>query len=298
MTAAGFLIVDKPVGVTSFAMVSLVRRLSGVRRVGHAGTLDPLASGVLPVAVGAATRFIEYMDDNLKTYVAIVRLGSSTTTYDAEGEITGSGDASGVGTANIEAELAHLVGDIEQVPPLYSAIKLRGKPLYRYAREGAPVEPAARRVSIERIELLGYRAADVEIEVTCGKGTYIRSIAHDLGERLGCGGHLAALRRTASGGFTLEDAQTPDELIDAESARLLTELLLAPDRALERRPAALVGADSARALRAGRDVSFESHSLPPICRAYTDDGDFVGVLRHRPDGGWHPEKVILGADRA
>ncbi|MHB8375911.1 MAG: tRNA pseudouridine(55) synthase TruB [Dehalococcoidia bacterium] len=289
---AGFLIVDKPPGVTSFSIVSLVRRLTGVRRVGHAGTLDPLASGVLPVAVGQAARLIEYLDDDWKAYTAVVRFGASTTTYDAEGETTATGDASDVTTAGVRAALAAFVGDIEQVPPAYSAIKLAGKPLYRYAREGADVTPAPRRVHIERIELLRFGDGEATITVLCGKGTYIRSLAHDLGARLGCGAHLAALRRTRSGGFTLEDVHAPDELIAAAAEDALDGLLLAPDRAVERRPAAIFGPANARAIAAGRDIALGAGAAAAICRAYTSDGAFVGVLGHRHDGLWHPEKVL------
>jgi tRNA pseudouridine55 synthase len=290
----GFLILDKPSGVTSFSMVSLVRRATGVRRVGHAGTLDPLASGVLPVAVGQAARFIEYLDDATKTYVARVRFGVETDTYDAEGEVVATSDASDVTRAAVEAELAAFAGEIEQVPPKYSALKVAGKPLYRYAREGTDVEVASRRVWIESISVVGFdeRESTAEIEVVCGKGTYIRSIAHDLGRRLGCGAHLAALRRTSSGGFGIADANSPEEIAEYAAAGRLDELMLAPDRAVERRPAAIFEAPHASDVRAGRDVAIASASGAELCRAYGADGDFLAVLRRRAEGVWHPEKVL------
>jgi tRNA pseudouridine55 synthase len=291
----GFLIIDKPSGVTSFSMVALVRRLTGVRRVGHAGTLDPMASGVLPVAVGQAARFIEYMDDELKTYLARVRFGAATDTYDAEGTVTATGDASSVDAAAVEAELAAFEGHIEQTPPVYSALKVAGKPLYRYAREGAEVAVASRTVYVERAALLSCDAGEAEIEVRCGKGTYIRSIAHDLGQRLGCGAHLSALRRAATGGFTLADARRPDELsVLAEAGRLL-EALLAPDRAVERRPAAIFGGDHSVDVTCGRDVAFEAAAGPDLCRAYSVEGGFLGVLRRGEGWLWHPEKVVPAA---
>ncbi|HEY7801964.1 MAG TPA: tRNA pseudouridine(55) synthase TruB [Dehalococcoidia bacterium] len=290
----GFLVVDKPSGVTSFSMVALVRRLTGVRRVGHAGTLDPLASGVLPVAVGAATRLIEYMDDEYKTYLATVRFGASTTTYDAEGDVTATADASTLAAADVEASLAQFVGDVEQVPPLYSAIKLAGKPLYTYAREGADITPTARRVHIERIALLAFGDETAQMEVVCGKGTYIRSLAHDLGVVLGTRAHLAALRRTRSGGFGLADAHTPDAIAAAATADTLDELLLAVDRAVERRPAAIFDAPAARAISEGRDIELGGPTTAELCRAYTIDGSFVGMLGRRPSGVWHPKKVISG----
>ncbi len=292
---AGFLIIDKPSGVTSFAMVSLVRRLTGVRRVGHAGTLDPLASGVLPMAIGPATRLIEYLDDTPKVYLARVRFGVSTDTYDAEGAITSERDASSVTREAVERLLPSFTGDIVQRPPRYSALKVAGKPLYRYAREGADVEAAPRRVRVERIAVRSFGGGEAEIEVTCGKGTYIRSLAHDLGEKLSCGAHLTALRRTASGGFTDADVHTPDDLRAAADAGVLTELLLAPDRAVERRPAAILDAQHAADVRAGRDIVARPRREADRCRAYGADGVFLGVLAHAGEGRWHPEKMLVRA---
>ena len=291
----GFLIVDKPAGVTSFSIVALVRRLTGVRRVGHAGTLDPLASGVLPVAIGHATRLIEYLDDELKTYIASVRFGIETDTYDAEGEVTATADASGLGRTAIEQALPGFVGEIEQRPPVFSALKVAGKPLYRYAREGIAIEVAPRVVHIERVVLRSWDAGVAEIEVRCGKGTYIRSIAHDLGQRLGCGGHLAALRRTSTGGFGIEQAVPPSEIEAAARANSLADLLLAPDRAVERRPAAIFEAAHTLDVLAGRDITIDGASGAEICRGYSVAGDFLGVLRHRGDGRWHPAKVARTA---
>lgn len=290
----GFVVIDKPSGVTSFSMVSLVRRLTGVKRVGHAGTLDPLASGVLPVAIGQAARFIEYMDDAPKRYEADVLFGVSTDTYDSEGQVTAERDATGITRDALEQALRALIGEIQQVPPVYSAIKVAGKPLYRYAREGnaAEVALAPRRVRIESIGVLAFGAGVATLDVTCGKGTYIRSLAHDLGERLGCGAHLTALRRTSSGGFTLRDARTPDALRELATSDRLDEALLAPDRAVERRPAAILGEESIAAIRQGRDIAFDAWEAAPIVRAYSLDGDFAGVLAPIGGGVWHPAKVL------
>ncbi|MDP9238361.1 MAG: tRNA pseudouridine(55) synthase TruB [Chloroflexota bacterium] len=292
---SGFIIVNKPAGVTSFSMVSLVRRLTGVRRVGHAGTLDPLASGVLPVAVGHATRLIEYLDDVAKTYVARVRFGIATDTYDAEGKPTSVIDASHLTREAVESELSGFVGDIEQMPPLYSALKIAGKPLYRYAREGADVAIAWRVVRVERIELGSFADGVAEIEVRCGKGTYIRSLAHDLGVRLGCGGHLDGLVRTSTGGFGIEAAHTPDELIAAAAGGRLKDFMLAPDRAVERRPAVILEHEHSVDVRTGREVRFESRGGDDVCRAYSVEGAFLGVLKHRSGAVWRPEKVWPGA---
>ncbi len=287
----GFLILNKPTGVTSFSMVALVRRLIGVRRVGHAGTLDPLASGVLPVAVGQATRLIEYLDDERKTYVARVAFGAATDSYDAEGAVTATGDASAVTAHALAAALPAFIGEIAQVPPAYSAIKLAGKPAYRYAREGAPVELAARSVQIESIALMNFDAGVAEFVVRCGKGTYIRSLAHDLGSALGCPAHLAALVRTATGGFTLEQAHTPAALREAADTGVLGELMLAPDRAVERRPALIFGPAHALDVTQGRDVPSTTDNAH-IARAYTVDGAFLGVLEAAVDGRWHPAKML------
>jgi tRNA pseudouridine55 synthase len=295
----GFFIVDKPAGVTSFSVVALVRRLTGIRRVGHAGTLDPLASGVLPVAVGHATRLIEYTDGEPKAYLARVRFGVETDTEDAEGTVTAESDATGLSAGAIAAALPPFVGLIEQVPPRYSALKLAGKPLYRYAREGADVEPAARRVRVDRIELVSFDNVVAEIAVVCGKGTYIRSIARDLGRAVGTGAHLAGLVRTRSAGFTLADANAPDELRTAAEAGRLGDLLLAPDRAVERRPAAILGGDRERAVRWGRDVRIEAAPTPAggeHCRAYDLHGRFLGMLEHRSGTLWHPAKVVETRD--
>ncbi|MEX2247704.1 MAG: tRNA pseudouridine(55) synthase TruB [Dehalococcoidia bacterium] len=288
----GFFIVDKPSGVTSFAMVGLLRRLTGVRRVGHAGTLDPLASGVLPVAVGHATRLIEYTDDHPKTYVARVRFGAATDTYDADGEVVATGDASKLRAEDIAAALPAFEGDIQQTPPRYSAIKLEGKPLYRYAREGVEIAPTSRTVHVERIELRAFAAETAEIAVRCRKGTYVRSIAHDLGERLGCGAHLAGLVRSGSGGFSIEDAHAPEALRAAAGDGRLIELMLAADRAVERLPAGIFDPAHTRDVLAGRDVHGKGRPPGIVARAYSTEGAFLGMLRSRGAGFWHPEKVL------
>ncbi|TAK56393.1 MAG: tRNA pseudouridine(55) synthase TruB [Dehalococcoidia bacterium] len=292
VTGSGFIIINKPSGATSFSMVSLVRRLTRLRRVGHAGTLDPLASGVLPVAFGHATRLIEYLDDELKVYRAGVRFGIATDTYDAEGRVTATADASSVTAADVETALAAFVGDVEQTPPVYSALKVAGRPLYRYAREGAEIEVAARVVHVERVELLACEGGVAQIEVRCGKGTYIRSIAHDLGAALGCGAHLAALERRRSGGFGIDEARAPDDLAELAGAGRLDEAVLAPDRAVERRPAAILGGGRSVDARTGRDVAFEAAAGVELCRAYSVEGAFLGVLKRAGEARWHPEKVI------
>jgi tRNA pseudouridine55 synthase len=204
----GFLVVDKPVGLTSHDVVNRVRRLAGGRKVGHTGTLDPFATGVLPIAVGEATKAIQFLDESVKEYQATLRLGVETDSYDATGTVTAEADCSGITAAALLAALEPFRGDVRQVPPMYSAIKQGGKPLYRLARQGIVVERPPRPVTIHRLEIRRLELPEVELFVSCSPGTYIRSLAFDIGRALGCGAHLTALRRLRSGAFALDGAWT------------------------------------------------------------------------------------------
>lgn len=210
------LLVDKPSGMSSFGVVRRVRRLADVKRVGHAGTLDPLATGLLIVLVGRqATRQQDAFMGLPKVYEATVRLGQSTTTYDAEGDITEERDPSGITDEQLAAAFREFQGDILQYPPIFSAIKVGGERLYKKARRGETIELEPRRVTISGISILGRSGADVDIRVECSKGTYIRSLAHDVGKMLGVGAHLAALRRMAIGSYVVDNAWTLDNLAAA-----------------------------------------------------------------------------------
>lgn len=225
----GVVNLDKPIGPTSHDMVGLLRRLTGMRRIGHAGTLDPLASGVLPILVGAATRFSEDLSGGTKRYTAVIRLGQRSVTDDAEGPIT---PVAGPLPADdqLAAALRRLVGAFEQVPPAFSARKRDGMTAYRAARAGRPIELAPRLVQVDRIDLLATKRGDgwldAEIDLRCGAGTYVRSIARDLGDQLGCGGHLHALRRTEAAGLSVEGALTPTQLEELAAADRLAEAVL------------------------------------------------------------------------
>jgi tRNA pseudouridine55 synthase len=225
----GVVNLDKPVGPTSHDMVGLLRRLTGTRRIGHAGTLDPLASGVLPILVGAATRFSEELSGGAKRYTAVVRLGQRSVTDDAEGPIT-TDPGSLPDDERLAAALRSFVGAFEQVPPVFSALKRQGMTAYRAARAGKPIELAPRLVRVDRIDLLatvrGDGWVDAQIDLRCGAGTYVRSIARDLGERLGCGGHLHALRRTEAAGLRADAALTPARLEELAGADRLAEAIL------------------------------------------------------------------------
>ena len=208
----GFINVYKPKGLTSFDVVARMRRLTGIKQIGHTGTLDPFATGVLPVCIGKATKLIEYLPDD-KEYIAKVQFGANTDTYDLEGEITEKFDKQ-VTAWKVETALKNFEGEIEQIPPIYSAIKVNGKKLYDYARKGQNVEIKPRGVNIYQIKLIDFDTAaqTAVIKVACSKGTYIRSIAYDLGKILGCGGYLTALERTKAGCFHVEDAVGLEDL--------------------------------------------------------------------------------------
>ncbi len=218
----GFLVVDKPQGVTSFDVVRTIRRAFKVRRVGHCGTLDPMATGVLPVAIGEATRLVEFVMDGEKIYRGTLKLGETTDTQDADGTILRCTAIDGIDRAQIEAAIATLLGPIQQMPPMYSALKRDGVPLYELARKGIEVERALRSIEIYRFALCSVDLPFVTFEVTCSKGTYVRTLAHDLGARLGCGAHLTALRRLKSGAFSEGEAIPLDRLrCEPETVQLL-----------------------------------------------------------------------------
>lgn len=215
----GFLNIYKPKGKTSHDVVAILRRITKVKQIGHTGTLDPFAEGVLPICIGKATRLIEYLKDD-KAYIGTVQLGKSTTTYDLEGEVVEISDKT-PSLEEIEAELNNFRGDIEQLPPIFSAIKVKGKKLYEYARKGEEVEIQPRSVNISELELLNYDKENrtLELYIKCSKGTYIRSIAHDLGKNLNCFGHLIKLVRVKAGDFLVENAIKLDELSSVEEVK-------------------------------------------------------------------------------
>ncbi len=297
----GILSLHKPAGPTSFDMVRLVRRLTGLRRVGHGGTLDPAASGVLPVLLGQATRVSEYLHSATKTYRARVRLGIATDTYDAEGQVVATADPSGVALGQAREALECLRGQTWQTPPMHSALKRQGRPLYRLARAGIEVDREPRRVRIDAITLLAWEPPSLTIEVVCGRGTYIRSLAHDLGQALGCGAHLGSLVRTRVGPFTIEDALTVEALFDAVHGGALPERLYALDWAMLHLPAAVLAPAETRALRHGQTLAADPSS-PALaagtpCRAYGFDGALVGLMTlDASEGRWRPAKVFSPED--
>ncbi len=289
----GIVNLDKPVGPTSHDMVGLLRRLTQMRRIGHAGTLDPLASGVLPILVGAATRFSEELTGGGKRYTAVIRLGWTSATDDAEGPLErGSGPLPEMDA--VRSALEAFVGTHEQLPPAFSARKVAGQRAHRAARAGTALELAPRSVTIEAIDLLGSEAGpdllDVRIDLRCGPGTYVRSLARDLGERLGCGGHLAALRRTEAAGLRAEDAIRPERLEELATAGRLDEALMPVADLLPLPHAVLAGEEAVRFLH-GSGV--RPRSAPPADgrHAVFSGTQLLGVGRYEA-GVLQPEKVI------
>jgi tRNA pseudouridine55 synthase len=298
----GILNLDKPRGPTSHDIIDRVRRLTGIRRVGHAGTLDPMATGVLLVCIGKATRVSEYLMAGQKVYRARARLGITTDTYDAEGQVVASApvDPVDVSRTEVEAALARFRGTIEQVPPMYSALKREGKPLHKLARQGVEVKREPRQVAISRLELTEWEPPECTLEVTCSPGTYVRALVHDLGQALGCGAHLTGLARLASGGFRLEDAVTLDAFAKAAAEGRWPGLLHPVDAALAHFPALHLDAAAARRLCSGQAIAAPPQSLPQgrvgqggLARVYGPDGTFLALATYEPaTQAWHPHKVF------
>lgn len=328
----GIFNLNKPPGMTSHDVVARVRRLTRQRRVGHAGTLDPGASGVLPICLGQATRVVEYLSESGKRYRATVILGAVTDTYDAEGEVIRSAPVH-VTREELEAALPAFLGAQMQLPPLYSAIKVAGQPLYKLARAGVEVQLQPRPIEIHVLDLIDWQSPALTLDVECSKGTYIRSLAYDLGERLGCGAHLGGLVRLRSGPFTLDESLTLEELAQALEDGTWENYLYAPDEALLDRHAVIVGPATEKHILLGQDMAYpppaeiypsisqesatdrrplldESEAAPeegeeapssnqtglPLLRAYSSDGRFLAILRwHAPTHAWHPHKVLNSA---
>jgi tRNA pseudouridine55 synthase len=293
----GILNILKPPGKTSFQIVSQVRRLSGERRVGHAGTLDPEASGVLVVCLGQGTRIIEFLSQATKSYYAEIELGVTTDTYDAAGKITGTGDPSVITKDRINNALESFRGVIDQVPPMYSAAKHKGKRLYQLARAGIEVDRKTKKIKIFRLELLDWQSPLVTIEIDCSAGTYIRSLANDLGALLGCGAHLKRLVRIKSEPFHIDDS-IPVPLLEEAFCQGDWHYLLYPiDEVVLGWRTVIFGEDSEDMVRKGCSIALEEYEHPEPgdrCRAYSVDGQFLAVLRFREEENlWHPDKVFI-----
>jgi tRNA pseudouridine55 synthase len=291
--ASGFLVVDKPAGWTSHDVVDAARGWLGTRRVGHLGTLDPLATGVLPLAVRGATKLVPYVQDRDKGYAGAICLGRVTDTLDAEGRVLREYEGPWPDEARVEEAMQGFLGEQDQVPPMFSAVKKDGVPLHKLAREGREVPRDPKRVRVERFALRKYDPPRLEIEVACSGGTYVRVLAADLGERLGCGAHLADLRRTRSGPFTLDQASSPETLrVEAESGdieRRFVSALVALGL-----PALRLSPDEVARIAQGSEIAADGPPEVPGTRmvGHDEQGQVVAILELRPGRRLRPLRVL------
>jgi len=292
--ASGFLVVDKPAGRTSHDIVDEARRWLGTRRVGHLGTLDPQATGVLPLAIRQATKLIPYIEAKQKVYDGTIVLGVETDTLDAEGEVVARHVGALPGREEVVAALARFKGDVQQIPPMYSAVKKDGVPLHRLARQGIDVEREPKWITIESLELTRFEPPALDLRVRCSAGTYVRVLAADLGRALGCGAHLAALRRTQSGPFRIEQARTVAECAEAAAANAL-EAALIPAAAALGFPVLTVSGEQQRRLQHGGDLAAgELHREPPGARVVVVDleGQILAIAELGADRRLWPLRVL------
>lgn len=307
IVVSGVFVIDKPVGLTSHDVVQIIRRGTGIRRAGHTGTLDPRASGVLVVLLGPAVRLSEFVSASDKRYQATIRLGSSTDTYDAEGRTVFQTDTVPVESITedlFQNSLDQFVGEIEQVPPPYSAVKLQGRKAYDMAREGEEVNLAPRKIHVYSLEMLEWDPPEAVVDVFCSSGTYVRSLANDLGQSLGCGGHLVGLRRTKSGRFTLRDAVPLRRLQEAFNQGNWYKYLIPAAEALGDWRAVELDADQVELVRHGHRVlaTYDDLEEEPQgsskgwARGISEQGDLVALLELDPEKmEWQPRKVFFSS---
>jgi tRNA pseudouridine55 synthase len=289
---SGVLVVDKPVGMTSHDVVQAIRRGTNIQRAGHTGTLDPRASGVLVILIGPAVRLSEYVSASDKRYQAIIRLGATTDTYDEEGQVTSSQPVE-ISETLFETTLKQFIGEIEQIPPPYSAVKVDGRKAYDLARQGEEVELAPRIINVYNLDLLEWAPPEAVIDVYCSSGTYVRSLANDLGKELGCGAHLVGLRRTKSGRFTLRDAVPLRKLRDAFEAGNWYQYLIPAAEALSDWPSIELNADELEIIKHGNKIPSQPGSKGWI-RGVSQQGELVALLEHNDETQeWQPKKVFF-----
>ena len=287
----GFVVIDKPAGITSHDVVSRVRRILGTRKVGHTGTLDPFATGVLPVAVNDGTKAIPFLDEGVKCYEAVMQLGVATDTLDMTGAVIRNADWLPVTREDVESVLKRFTGHLSQIPPMYSAIKVDGQPLYKLARQGQVVERTAREIDIHSLELLSFAPPFISFRVVCSRGTYVRTLADDMGEILGCGGALKELRRIASGPFEISSSVSLEGLEAAAQGGILETLSVSPYEALSHLPEILLNEAGLALVRHGRSPEWHDTELPvpTACNGetlvrLTQNGTLVAVAECRSSG--------------
>lgn len=294
---SGVLVVDKPVGMTSHDVVQAIRNGTGLRRAGHTGTLDPRASGVLVVLVGPAVRLSEFVSASDKRYQAIIRLGSTTDTFDADGKITQPAQPVNLTEQQFEKVLATFVGEIEQTPPPYSAVKVQGRKAYEMARQGEAVELAPRKITVHHLEVLEWAPPEVVIDVHCSSGTYVRSLANDLGASLGCGAYLVGLRRTKSGRFSLREATPLRKLQEAFHAGNWYQYLIPAAEALAEWPVIELSPDDVENVRHGHRVKAGPDAKSGSVRGVSTQGELVALMElvtgETGEPEWQPKKVFF-----
>jgi len=289
---SGVLVVDKPIGLTSHDVVQVIRKGTNIRRAGHTGTLDPRASGVLVVLIGPAVRLSEYVSASDKRYQAILQLGASTDTYDAEGTVTSTAPVT-ISEGQFEETLKSFIGEIEQIPPPFSAVKIKGRKAYEMAREGEEVDLLPRKIQVYNLELLEWAPPEAVIDVYCSSGTYVRSLAHDLGENLGCGAHLVGLRRTKSGRFTLRDAVPLRKLREAFDTNTWYQYLIPAAEALSDWPSVELDHLQVESVRHGNRVP-GTPDKGTLVRGISEQGELVALLEFDPETNeYHPKKVFF-----
>lgn len=290
----GIFNINKPTGMTSHDVVAIIRRLLQQKRVGHAGTLDPAAGGVLPICVGQATRVAEYLSESGKAYQAEIVFGVATDTYDAEGAVIATASPANVTLASIEEALQHFLGPQMQVPPRYSAIKIQGQPAYKRARAGEEITLEPRPIVIYSLEVIGWVPPRLALAIECSKGTYIRSLAHDLGMQLGCYAYLDALVRVRSGPFTLSESITLEQLAAAIETNTAQRCLHPVDKALEQYPAIMLDADTSERVKHGNTFNISTAHSPGLARVYDPAGHFLAIASwNEEQKSWQPEKVFI-----
>jgi tRNA pseudouridine55 synthase len=288
----GYLVIDKPAGWTSFDVVARARRLLGEKRIGHAGTLDPAATGVLPLAVGMATKTLEFLNDASKTYLAEITFGVETYSHDIEGRVTRTAGTEEMTADAVETVLTRFRGPGQQVPPMHAAIKVGGQKLYDLARRGEEIPRSPRPVTFHLLEMLEWNPPAATLLVDCSKGTYIRALARDLGAALGTGAYLSNLVRLRAGPFHLCQAITIDELTRIELPWAWPWVAVHPDIPVQTWPALILDEDASRCWRQGSPIPADGKISGPI-RVYDTAGDWLGTGDATPDGsGWRPRKVV------
>jgi tRNA pseudouridine55 synthase len=293
---SGVLLLDKPIGVTSNGALQHAKRLYRAAKAGHTGNLDPIATGLLPICFGEATKFSQFLIDADKSYEAVIRLGETTDTGDSEGQLLERCIVA-VSQTQVEAVLCGFIGKIQQIPPMYSALKHQGRPLYEYARNGVNIERTPRQVHIYRLKAERLAGDELALSVDCSKGTYIRVLAEDIGRELGCGAHIVALRRTRVAGFSIDNSVTLETLEALDTAGR-DHLLLSPDALVAEFPRIDLDRDSAFYMRHGQAIWRPRLAVAKLYRVYDEKQMFIGVAQVTDDGKLNPKRLVVSSSEA